>query len=83
MMRVNPGTSFREKLLDPDGSFGVVVPSILSHENGADSREAVANFRAYLSILREWDRKECLETGNALGSDAKTASVDSGLGQLL
>jgi len=64
-MGMNPGTSFREKLLDPDESFGVVVPGVFSYENGADLREAVKNFRAYLSILREWDRNERLETGNA------------------
>lgn len=75
-MRVDPGTSFREKLLDPDESFGVIVPGVFSYENSADLREAVENFRAYLAILLEWDRKERLEAEHPLGRKQREPGVD-------
>lgn len=70
------GTSFREKLLYPDDSLGVVVPIALPYENETDLREALANFRAYLSILREWNQNERLETENPSGQDEQVSVVD-------
>ena len=42
--------------------------------------DVLENFRAYLSILREWDQNERLKTENRLGSDGQVSNVDSGLG---
>jgi len=70
------GTSFREKLLDPGDSLGVVVPTVLSYENETDLREALENFRAYLSILREWDQQEPLEREDLPGQDVQDSSID-------
>ena len=75
-MGMNPGTSFRGKLLDPDESFGVVVPTVFSYENETDLHEGVENFRAYLSILREWDQNERLDTENSSGQDGQVSVVD-------
>jgi len=78
-MEMNPGTSFTGKLLDPDNPRGVVSLAVLPYDNETDLREALANFRAYLSILREWDQDERLKTENRLGSDGQISVVDSGL----
>lgn len=54
-----------KKLLPDDGLPHGSTPRDLQRENETDLREALENFRAYLSILREWDQEERLETGNA------------------
>ena len=51
--------SFLGKLLVPEGSTSTPA-TVLECGNEEERREAVENFRAYLSILCEWDEKEKL-----------------------
>ena len=62
--------SFLGKLLVPEGSTNMPA-TVLEFENEEDLREAVENFQAYLSILREWDEKEKLRIIGVLTTEAR------------
>ena len=62
--------SFLGKLLTPKGLTGVPPATVLEYENEEDLREAAENFRACLSILREWDDKEKLRVRGNLTTEA-------------
>jgi hypothetical protein len=70
------GVSFRKKLFTSDNSFGVAPPRILPYESEGDLREAVENFRAYLSILREWGRKERLDIYDLAEQGGQDPAID-------
>ena len=61
--------TFRKKLLSaecvPEGALATALP----YAREMDLRETLENFRAYLSILREWDQKERLEASNSASRD--------------
>ena len=69
-MMENKKAGFLEKLLVPEGSTSMPA-TVLEYENDDDLREAAENFRAYLSILREWDEKEKLGTRGILTTEAR------------
>ena len=49
--------AFQKKLLSSTFAREPDLSAFLRYANECDRREALANFRAYLSILREWDQK--------------------------
>lgn len=49
-------SAFRRKLLDSISKDA--RPVDFPYENEDDLREAVENFRAYLMILQEWDKRD-------------------------
>ena len=51
---------FQQQLFDEEDGTRTSARSISPRESDEDLREAAENFRAYLSILREWDEKEKL-----------------------
>lgn len=62
---------FMKKLLPgeelPQGSASRAI----QRENEDELREAVENFRAYLSILRKWDEKENVKIRGILTTEAR------------
>ena len=50
--------------------------TFLPYRSKRDIREALDNFRAYVSILREWDRKERLETHDSVNRDRRDTAID-------
>ncbi|GAF98951.1 unnamed protein product [marine sediment metagenome] len=63
--------SFLGKLLTSKGLTGVHHATVLEYENDDELREAGANFRAYLSILREWDEKKNVRIRGILTTEAR------------
>ena len=61
---------FLRKLLVPKGSTSMPA-TVLEFENEEDLREAAESFRAYLSILREWDEKEKLRIRGNMTAEAR------------
>jgi len=62
--------SFLGKLLVSEGSTSMPA-TVLEYESEDELREAVENFRAFLSILRQWDEKEELRRRGILTTEAR------------
>ena len=62
---------FQQQLFDDKDGTRTSACSISPRESDEDLREAAENFRAYLSILCEWDAKEKLRVRGILTTEAR------------
>ena len=74
--RIDQAVAFKRESLVATGTPSAHLLTFLPYRSKRDIDEALDNFRAYVSILREWDQKERLMTHDSVNQNRRESAID-------